>query len=192
MEIEIQEEELFFKGQRMTKEEIDELDRKKTLLRLARERERLAIKEDSYVIPQDEFDEKGKIDSKRQLDLLKARYDNNKPDDYVDFNPEQKEWETNRLSNAALKFGMYTKVGKICCIYSFPFLLLGAGDKPKDKSQEYDYVFEDQIAFIKEEVLTGSNKSGEISFPSLNQSLYHFDYMGSCLKLTRNKPASLA
>jgi hypothetical protein len=39
-------------------------------------------------------------------------------------------------------------------------IVTGAGDKPKYKSQGYDYVFADQIAFIKDTV-EGSEKSDE-------------------------------
>ena len=102
------------------------------------------MKDDGYQLPQDEFNERGRIDSQRQQELLKARYpppyhsfsffffssclfshilllslideisliscryDNNKSDQPEVFNPEQKEWEDNRMQIARLKFGMYS------------------------------------------------------------------------------------
>ena len=43
---------------------------------------------------------------------------------------------------------------------------LGAGDKKKDKSQEYDFVFDDQIAFIQDTVgMSGTDKAdADISY----------------------------
>jgi hypothetical protein len=61
-------------NKKLTKAEIDALEHKKYLLRLAKEKAGLIVKDDGYQLPQDEFNEKGKIDSARQQDLLKARH----------------------------------------------------------------------------------------------------------------------
>ena len=76
------------------------------MLKIAKEKAGLIVKDDAYQLPEDEFDEKGKIDSQRQLDLLKARYDTKTEGPEV-FNPEQQEWEDNRMKIAKLKFGTH-------------------------------------------------------------------------------------
>lgn len=147
LEEEIKDEENMFRGMNVSRAERMALEKKKDTLRLAKERMNLKIEDDNYMIPQDEFNEQGKIDSKRQQDLLKARYENRK-DEFKDFNPEQREWEENRINSATMK--------------------VGAADKKKP-SDEYEFVFEDQISFIQENILTGNRTSEEISNADLEQ-----------------------
>lgn len=72
--MEIKDDEYLFAGKKLTQKEHEDLERKKYLYRLAKEKANLMVKDDGYQLPQDEFNERGKIDSQRQLDLLKARY----------------------------------------------------------------------------------------------------------------------
>lgn len=74
LELEIADDEYLFAGKQLSKKEKEDLEHKKYLLRLAKEKAGLIVRDDGYQLPQDEFNDKGKIDSQRQLDLLKARY----------------------------------------------------------------------------------------------------------------------
>lgn len=149
LELEIKDDEYLFQGKELTKKERDDLQHKKYLLKLAKEKAGLVVKDDGYQLPEDEFNERGKIDSQKQLDLLKARYDNKTEEQEV-FNPEQKEWEENRLKIASLKFG--------------------AGDKAKDKSQDYDFVFDDQIGFIQDSAGMSGTKDEDITAADKEQA----------------------
>lgn len=73
LELAIADEEYLFAGKKLTQKERDDLDHKKNLLRLAKEK-KADKKDDGYQMPVDEFRENGKIDYQSQLDLLKARY----------------------------------------------------------------------------------------------------------------------
>jgi pre-mRNA-splicing factor ATP-dependent RNA helicase DHX16 len=92
LEKEIEDEEELFRGERMTKRESQELEKKKTLLRLAKERLSISGSHDGYVMPVDYLTEKGKIDKKKQESLIYSRYeeDPSKKDKFVS---EQDEWE---------------------------------------------------------------------------------------------------
>jgi pre-mRNA-splicing factor ATP-dependent RNA helicase DHX16 len=135
LEEELKDEIYLFGNEKLTEEEKREFEYKKKVYELAKERIATAssVKEEGYQIPQDEFDEKGKLDSKRQMELLKARYTDQGNDKFI-LNPEQQEWEENRMKSSTMKFGAESK---------------------KSKTESYDFVFEDQIDFIKEAVLSG-------------------------------------
>lgn len=92
LEKEIEDEEELFRGEKMTKRETQELEKKKTLLRLAKERLSISGSHDGYVMPEDYLTEKGKIDKKKQENLIYSRYEEDpaKKDNFVS---EQDEWE---------------------------------------------------------------------------------------------------
>ncbi|WFD33210.1 RNA helicase [Malassezia cuniculi] len=73
---EIQDEETFFAGVRLTKREERELARKKELLRIAEEHAELDDRTDTYVLPDEYVTEEGKLDRKRkEAALNERRYD---------------------------------------------------------------------------------------------------------------------
>ncbi|RCH85220.1 Cyclin-dependent kinase catalytic subunit, partial [Rhizopus stolonifer] len=98
LEKEIEDEERFFSGQRMTKREMRDLDYKKEVLRLAKARLQIDTKEDGYILPEDYITEKGKIDKKRKEDVLYQRY---KEDS--NFESEHDQWEKGQIQKSAVK-----------------------------------------------------------------------------------------
>ncbi|KAG1524521.1 hypothetical protein G6F52_004122 [Rhizopus delemar] len=120
LEKEIEDEERFFSGQKMTKREIRDLEYKKEVLRLAKARMQIDTKEDGYMLPEDYITEKGKIDRKRKEDALYQRYKEEEK-----FETEHEQWEKSQIQKSAVKL-------------------------QKREEDDYDYVFdEDQkIDFV--------------------------------------------
>jgi pre-mRNA-splicing factor ATP-dependent RNA helicase DHX16 len=73
LRLEIQDEERFFKGRKLTKRETRDLEYKKEVLRLAEERAKIDDGDDGYMMPEDYISEKGKQDRKRKEALLYQR-----------------------------------------------------------------------------------------------------------------------
>ncbi|KAK0534643.1 hypothetical protein OC842_002573 [Tilletia horrida] len=79
LRLEIADEERFFRGIKMTKREQQDLDRKKEVLRLAEERQKLEQEGvGGYAMPEDYITEQGKIDKKRKHAALYQRYEDAK------------------------------------------------------------------------------------------------------------------
>ena len=100
-----------------------------------------AVMEDRYRFPR-LHDEAGAEGRDARFQAAKARY---KPDADADLNPnrEQEEWEKHQATKAAHRYG--------------------ARDRGGSEQKEYEYVFEDQIAFVTDEILGGENVSSSSS-----------------------------
>lgn len=116
LEQEIADEERFFSGQKMTKREIKELEYKKEVLRLAKERKNIDTGEDGYMMPEDYITEKGKIDRKKKEGALYKRYE-----DEEKFETENDIWEKSQIQKGS------TKV-----------------PSTGQTEEEYDYVFDEE------------------------------------------------
>ncbi|CAI2181811.1 2391_t:CDS:1 [Funneliformis geosporum] len=126
LELGILDEDMLFKGEKLTKKEIRELELKKETLRLTKERLSLSGKTDDYAMPEDYITEKGKIDKKKKETVLYQRYEEDR--DQNKFVTDQDQWEQNQIVKSQLK--------------------VGAQDRFKQEEQ-YDYVFDDQsIEFL--------------------------------------------
>eukprot|EP01133_Synstelium_polycarpum_P002542 gene2542-2913_t len=121
---EIEDEYELFKDSKMSEDEIRAFEKKKRTYELASQRINDVVPDDFYRMP-------GKDEDERKVDKLRPRYDPG-DDKQLSFNPEQKEWEKNRMAAATERYG------------SGPV-----------KEEEFDFVFEDQIEFIKEIAITG-------------------------------------
>ncbi|KAJ3342697.1 hypothetical protein HDU91_000504, partial [Kappamyces sp. JEL0680] len=125
LEKEIEDEEAYFRDEKLTRREIEELEKKKTVLRLAKERQALDQEQpEAYRMPEDYITEKGKLDKKKQDAALYARYQDTKSTEK--FVSEQDEWEQRQ--------SQYTKG-----------LLKDTADET-----EFDYVFDEshQVQFV--------------------------------------------
>jgi pre-mRNA-splicing factor ATP-dependent RNA helicase DHX16 len=69
---EVEDEELLFNKDQLTKKEIKKLQMKKTLLGLTKDRENIQTTHEGYIIPEDNINEKGKI---KQESVLYKRYE---------------------------------------------------------------------------------------------------------------------
>ena len=144
----IKDEEFLFKDQELTERERKRHEYNRELLRLAEEKLRTTGHVDTYHMPENYIDEKGKIDKKRQESVLYARY---QPTDEKTIN-EQEEWEQLQLEKSARSKEKITK------------------------NLDDDYVHEDILAQLKDQIdfiqhgivgevlpLIDSSKSHEVS-----------------------------
>jgi len=129
----------------LTEAEKREINKKKRLLELARQRVTLTDEIDHYLPPEAYEDEQGRLDLKKKNAVLTARY-YQKDEQVVD---EQIHWEQSQAKNALTKFG--------------------AKDKPKGEDKEYDLVFDDQIEFVQQEIMAG--KFDEDAQPAVKKTL---------------------
>ena len=136
------EEFLFGDGVKLTVKERVEMEKRRRLLELADQqiRDIDAAVEDRYHFPE-QYDEPGKARQDKRYAAALERYKEAKPAD--DSNPfkEQEEWEAHQMGHSKAAFGAQQ----------------GRRDAPK----EYDLVFDDQIAFIKDAMLAGDPGVGE-------------------------------
>jgi len=110
------------------------------ILEIAQERVRLEDHYDGYVMPADEFDRSGKLDSQKKKDLLTQRYYEPVQEESGE-NMDQRTWEEKQMAMAKLKFGAEDRrVSKSIGIES---------------DREYDLIFDNQIEFIQNEILQG-------------------------------------
>ncbi|KAJ3332643.1 hypothetical protein HDU76_013529 [Blyttiomyces sp. JEL0837] len=99
LEQEIRDEEELFRNEKMSKTERKNLEYKKEVLRLAKERMKISDKVDGYMMPEDYITEKGKLDKKKQDAALYGRYEENDES----FVTEQSKWEDLQIQNALRK-----------------------------------------------------------------------------------------
>ncbi|CCJ29373.1 unnamed protein product [Pneumocystis jirovecii] len=109
LEKEISEMEIIFDGVKLTKREIEEMNYKKEVLRLAKQRASIDEGYDGYVIPEDYITEKGKIDKKKKEEALYKRYQDDKHEEDK-FVTEQDQWEEYQTSKATAKVGTLNKI----------------------------------------------------------------------------------
>ena len=121
LEQEIKDEEELFRNESLTRKEVEALEKKRTLLKLAKERLSIDTSYDGYMMPEDYITEKGKLDKKKQDALLYSRYQDRLPAKEK-IETDQDEWEKNQAR--------YTHgIGKI--------------NQPHDET-EFDYVFDEE------------------------------------------------
>ncbi|WBW72065.1 ATP-dependent RNA helicase Cdc28 [Schizosaccharomyces osmophilus] len=150
---EIQDEELLFADEQLTKREIFELEKKKELLRIAEERMNLNAQAAEYRMPEDYFTEQGKLDRRRKEAVLHQRYTdaNDERQPATPFGAaEQAQWESQQISKA---------------------LVYEDNMKAPTQEKQFDYVFDDsqKIDFLLESNMPGKSESGaEASAPVLS------------------------
>eukprot|EP00894_Picocystis_sp_ML_P000616 jgi/Pico_ML_1/51133/g2216.t1 len=129
---EIQDEEYLFQGVDMTTKEVENLEYKKKLLRLAEERMREVDQEDRYRMP-DAYDDLGKERQDKRYAAAMERYQERDMEGKAG-RDKREDWEAYQAQKAEMRYGAREKKGK---------------------QPEYNFVFEDQIDFIKDELLAG-------------------------------------
>jgi pre-mRNA-splicing factor ATP-dependent RNA helicase DHX16 len=137
----IEDEEYLFQGEELTEQEKRDIAYRKKIYALATSQVRDidAVMEDRYRMP-DAYDEGDGSGRDKRFQVALDRYKDTKDAD--DTNPfrEQEVWEKHQIGMATAKFG--------------------AQDKAPEGKQ-YEYVFEDQIKFIKDEVMGGVGESSD-------------------------------
>ncbi|KAM9985810.1 hypothetical protein ACTFIZ_002108 [Dictyostelium cf. discoideum] len=139
---EIEEEYELFKDQKLTEQEIKDFEKKKKLYELASQRLNESQQSDDYYQLPSEIKDKDSLLKSSYINDNKNKKANDSSSSSSSYNPEQKEWEQNRMKSAISENRGLSATSNI-----------GGGN------EEYEYVFEDQIEFIKEEVLKQGQKS---------------------------------
>ncbi|KAL9243279.1 hypothetical protein vseg_017186 [Gypsophila vaccaria] len=147
---EVEDEQYLFKDVELTEAERRENRYKKQLLELIDKR----MKEDAidlpeYVMPE-AYDDHNNVNQKKRIDVLLERY-RDAGESGGKMNPfaDQENWEGHQSGKATLKFGSKDK---------------------KPSADNYEFVFEDQIDFVRQSVMEGDNFEGKMSSESLLES----------------------
>ncbi|KAI5070716.1 hypothetical protein GOP47_0015059 [Adiantum capillus-veneris] len=129
----IVDEQYLFEGVQLSAKEKEEYRYRKTVLELAQKGTEDIDTYEEYRMPE-AYDKEGKVKQDRRFAVAMERYkDVDGENDKMNPFAEQEAWEEHQIGKAQLKFGAVNR-------------------KQKD---DYDYVFEDQIEFIKADLLEG-------------------------------------
>ena len=136
LKLEIEDEKMLFRNQKMSKREMAEYERKKELIRIMEARQRIDDGTDGYVMPEDYITEQGKLDAKKRKNALYSRYEDNKPVD-GQFTTDVDQYEESQRNRTDLRTGAMDK------------------DIVEDA---YDYVFDESqgIQFLQEGKMDGT------------------------------------
>ncbi|KAI5330170.1 hypothetical protein L3X38_029568 [Prunus dulcis] len=129
----IEDEQYLFDGVKLTEAEYRELSYKKQIYELVKKRSDEVEDTTEYRMP-DAYDEEGGVNQEKRFSVAVQRYRDLSAGDKMNPFAEQEAWEDHQIGKATLKFGSKNK---------------------KQISDEYQFVFEDQIDFIKASVMDG-------------------------------------
>ncbi|XP_010538373.1 PREDICTED: pre-mRNA-splicing factor ATP-dependent RNA helicase DEAH1 [Tarenaya hassleriana] len=137
---EIEDEQYLFEGVKVTEAEIREYRHKKELYELLKKKTEDTDNVEEYRMP-DAYDLEGGVNQEKRFAVAVQRYRDLDASDKMNPFAEQEAWEDHQIGKATLNFGAKNK---------------------KQTSDDYQYVFEDQIDFIKASVLAGENYEDEM------------------------------
>ncbi|TMW81607.1 hypothetical protein EJD97_008707 [Solanum chilense] len=137
---EIEDEQYLFKGLNFTEAEKRELTHKQKIIELVSKDIDCVIE---YRMP-DSYDQEGGVNQNKRFSVA-SQIDK----DSDTTRAEQNVWEEHQIRKATLEFGSKNR---------------------KQRSEEYQFVFEDQIEFIKESMMEGVNVDQELPIESIQKS----------------------
>ncbi|KAJ6843325.1 pre-mRNA-splicing factor ATP-dependent RNA helicase DEAH1 [Iris pallida] len=139
--------EYIFEGVKLTEAEERELRYKKKIYELAKEH--LDVDDISEYKMPEAYDQDGVVNQEKRFAAAIQRYRDPGAGDKMNPFAEQEAWEEHQIGKATLKFGSKDK---------------------KQAADDYQYVFEDGIDFIKESVMDGIQDEGEMPAESPDAS----------------------
>ncbi|KAF6165161.1 hypothetical protein GIB67_000745 [Kingdonia uniflora] len=131
----IEDEEYLFPGVKLTETEIRQMRDKKKIYELGKKQSEDLDTIDEYVMPEP-YDEHGRVNQEKRFSVALQRYRDVNSVEKMNPFAEQEAWEEHQIGKATLTFGSKNK---------------------NQTSNDYQYVFEDQIDFIKASVIDGVN-----------------------------------
>ncbi|ORX35989.1 P-loop containing nucleoside triphosphate hydrolase protein [Kockovaella imperatae] len=136
LKLEIEDEKILFRNQKMSKRELAAFEQKKELIRIMEARQKIDDGLDGYMMPEDYITEQGKIDAKKRKNALYARYEETKMAS-GEFVTDVDQWEDSQRYKTDLR--------------------TGAMDK-EIIEDAYDYVFDESqgIKFLQEGKMAGT------------------------------------
>ncbi|KAL7192227.1 hypothetical protein ACSBR2_024134 [Camellia fascicularis] len=144
----IEDEQYLFDGVKLTEAEYRELRYKKEIYELVKKRSEEADNIDEYRMPE-AYDQEGIVNQEKRFSVALQRYRDTNAGEKMNPFAEQEAWEDHQIGKATLKFG----------------------SKDRKKSDDYQFVFENQIDFIKASVMDGVNFQDELLTESLEESM---------------------
>ncbi|WCJ43640.1 RNA helicase family protein [Euphorbia peplus] len=146
---EIEDEQYLFNDVKLTEAEYREMRYKQELLELVTKRSKEEDETNEYRMP-DAYDQEGDVNQEKRFSVAMQRYRDSGAGEKMNPFAEQEAWEEYQIGKATLKFG----------------------SKHKQKvSGDYQYVFEDQIEFIKASVMDGDKFDEDLPADSLEESV---------------------
>nr|GEX93641.1 pre-mRNA-splicing factor ATP-dependent RNA helicase DEAH1-like isoform X1 [Tanacetum cinerariifolium] len=135
----IEDEQYLFNDVKLTEVEERELRYKKQIYELVKKRTQEDDNLDEYRLP-DAYDDEHAPNQEKRFAVAMERYRDSKDGDKMNPFAEQEAWEDHQIGKATLQYA----------------------SKNKKQSEDYEYVFEDQIDFIQHEVMDGVNVDSEL------------------------------
>ncbi|KAG9439832.1 hypothetical protein H6P81_019997 [Aristolochia fimbriata] len=137
---EIEDEQYLFAGVKLTEAEINQMRHKREIYELSKKHLEDLDDVGEYRMPE-AYDQEGGIDQDKRFAAAVQRYRDPGASDKMNPFAEQEAWEEHQIGKATLKFGSKNK---------------------QQKSEEYEYVHEDYIDFIKASVIDGDQNEYEM------------------------------
>ncbi|KIR37155.1 pre-mRNA-splicing factor ATP-dependent RNA helicase DHX16 [Cryptococcus deuterogattii MMRL2647] len=136
LKMEVEDEKILFRNQKLSRKEERELERKKELIKLMEERKKIDDGTNGYMLPDDYITEQGRLDQKKKKDALYKRYEESKPVE-GQFVTDVDQWEAAQQERTNLTTGALDKEILV---------------------EDYDYVFDEsqEIKFLKEGKMDGT------------------------------------
>ncbi|KAE9601108.1 hypothetical protein Lal_00023795 [Lupinus albus] len=144
----IEDEQYLFEGVKLTEAEKRDLRYKKEIYELVKKRSEETDNANEYRMP-DAYDQDGGVNQEKRFSVAMQRYRDTTAEEKMNPFAEQEAWEEHQIGKATLKYGSKNK---------------------KQTSDDYQFVFEDQIDFIKASVMDGDNVDYEEMEDSLEKS----------------------
>ncbi|XP_048232456.1 pre-mRNA-splicing factor ATP-dependent RNA helicase DEAH1 isoform X2 [Ricinus communis] len=145
----IEDEQYLFDGVKLTEAEVREIRYKKELYELIKKKSEDADDTNEYRMPE-AYDQEGGVSQEKRFAAALQRYRDPNAGDKMNPFAEQEAWEDYQIGKATLKFGSKNK---------------------KQISDDYQFVFEDQIEFIKASVMDGDKFDDQLPAESLDNSM---------------------
>eukprot|EP01125_Pyxidicula_operculata_P017168 TRINITY_DN5991_c0_g1_i1.p1 TRINITY_DN5991_c0_g1~~TRINITY_DN5991_c0_g1_i1.p1 ORF type:complete len:615 (+),score=183.14 TRINITY_DN5991_c0_g1_i1:732-2576(+) len=169
LEEKLKDEKYLFKEEKLTEAERKKFELDKHILNVAKQSKGLQnLTHDAYNIPEDEFDNKGKLDQKKKWDKLTKRYYRREEEQNQTMNVEQRDWEDTQIGKSALLFGSKVVAKKPKDKDKEKEKEKGKDNKNKqlalddEDDEELGFVFDDQIDFIRDDLqIKGEMPDGE-------------------------------
>ena len=133
LKLQVREDETMWSTQRLTKKEMEDIQKRRQALQIALERQNIDDGFDGYAMPDEYFTKQGKIDKKRREEVLTKRYHEPKNERYVTDGDQWEQYQTKLATSQ----------------------LAASKSAPTDN---YEYVFDDaqNVSFIMDSTLPGA------------------------------------
>lgn len=143
----IEDEQYLFENVKLTEAEMRDLRYKKQIYDLVKKQTEEADDINEYRMP-DAYDQEGGVNQEKRFSVAVERYRDLNAAEKMNPFAEQEAWEDHQIGKATMKFGSKDK-----------------------KHDDYEFVFENQIEFIQDEVMKGDNYEGEAYGDSPDESI---------------------